>query len=493
MSNYTKRTLYGASYVFVFSLAAAFFAYLFRLLLAKNLSLSDFGLYYSLVAFTGFLVIFRDLGMLQSVYYFVPRLMAHGKKEGVKGIISFILKAETITSLVIFGLLVAGSGWLIRNYFHSGTSGIIVLFGIGFVINSLELNFHTFFLAFQRMAIYSIQNFARNMLLFVVTLFAFRYYSGINVPVVAYIVNYAAILVIFSLVFFRKVFPEYFRIKAKRPDIKRLIKFGIPATLAHLGFTLLTFSDTMILTYFRSLEEVGLYNAIVPIISLMLYVPLAVGTVIMPIAAEMWAKRKIESIRFAVEKLTKYMWIILIPMAAVMMIYPEITINLLFGDAFRSASTALMVLSAGAIFYGLAFINISFLQGIIGPRLNTIITLSSAAINIISNLALVPKLGILGAAIGTSIGYSMYFILSTYFLYKHIKLRQNYLKYALVMLFGGFFILTIAFLKSTIRMDVIPEAIIVTFASTLVYLILLFVSRILSLEEIWQIKKQLFA
>ena len=180
-------------------------------------------------------------------------------------------------------------------------------------------------------------------------------------------------------------------------------------------------------------------------------------------------------------------------MAAVMMIYPEITLNLLFGDVFRSASTALMVLSIGAIFYGLAFINISFLLGIIGPKLNTMITLSSAAINIIFNLALIPRFGILGAAIGTSIGYFIYFILSTYFLYKHIRIRQNYLQYVLVIFFGGIFVLSLAFLKGTIRMNVIPEAIIVTFVSAMIYLVLIFAFRIVTATEIGEIKKQLFA
>jgi O-antigen/teichoic acid export membrane protein len=61
---------------------------------------------------------------------------------------------------------------------------------------------------------------------------------------------------------------------------------GIPRIL------LISSADTLILTYFKSLEEVGLYSAVIPIINLMLYFPIAISTVIMPLSAELWAKRK---------------------------------------------------------------------------------------------------------------------------------------------------------------------------------------------------------
>ncbi|MGV8150743.1 MAG: flippase [Candidatus Woesearchaeota archaeon] len=492
MANYTKKAIHGFIIVFAFLIVAALFSYLFRLLLARELTLTEYGLFYSLTAFAGVLVLVRDLGIVHAIYYFIPRFLSKKDKKNSKAIISKILKIEFITSLLVMLLIIVFSDYLVQNYFHSGTTSLVIIFAIGFFFNSIEMNFQSFFNAFQNQLLFSIHNLSRNIIVFLIAALAFKYFSGITIPLIAYLITYIILLILFASIFFKLTFPDFFDIKTHNFDTKKLILFGIPAALSAAGFVLIAYTDTLMLTYFRNMEEVGLYNGVVPIISLMLYVPFAISAVILPMTSELWQKKKITTIKFALERITKYLFIFLIPTAGVLLIFPEITLNILFGQKFIAASSALVILAVGAIFYGIGNINSQFLLAIHGPKVNTYISLSLAAINIILCLLLIPSYGIIGAAISTSLSYILLFILTSTILYNKIKMRINYIDLAITFICGLAFIALINYLKNYFNLPIILETILVVGISGLIYLILLFVFRIISIDEFESVKKELF-
>lgn len=492
MVNYTKKAFRGTVIMFVFFIASALLAYGFRLLLARKLSLEDFGLFFSLIAFFGFLSLFRDFGLSQSIYYFLPRFLANDEKGKVRSMISKILRFEIVSSFILAVIIILFSELLVKHYFHAGSQKLIFLFSIGFFLNSIELVYQTVFNGFQNQFLYSLHNFTRNVLVFSITLIGFTFVTNTYVPSIAYLITYALALIIFGLVFHLYLFPEYFKLKKEKTELKPLLIFGFSATLSSLGFFLITYTDTLLLTYFRTLEEVALYSAAIPIITLMLYLPFSVSGVILPLSSELWEKKMEGSLRFAVEKLTKYLFVILIPIAGVLIVYPEITLNLLFGTKFAQASPALTILAIGAVFYGVGYIYLNFLFGISGPKTNTILSLSIAILNLILNLVLIPKYGIIGAAISTAISYFVLFILSTIFLSKLIKPTFEYLNYFLTFISGGLFVVVIYYFKKMINLNPILEAIIVVSIAALIYLGLIFLLRLITLKELSEIKQKIF-
>lgn len=491
MTNYTKKTISGISIVFVFYLFAALFAYFFRLLLSRNLSLTDFGLFFSLFAFASIFYTIRDFGVFQSTYYFIPRFLATGNNQKIKAVLSKVFKISILMTLLISFLIILLSKYLALNYFHIADNNIIILFFIGFIFNAFEMSFMTLFNVFQSQILFSAHNFFRSFLIFILTFISFKYFTGIYVPLVCGIIVYFVILVISSIIFFKKVFPQFFKVKESYFNYNKLIKFGIPATLAVLGFNILTSIDTIILTYFRSLEDVGLYNAVLPIITLLLYLPNAISAVMYPMSIELWAKKKLDTLNYAIERITKYTLIILIPASGILLIYPEITLNVLFGAKFIPAQNALMILAFGAVFLGISTINTHILSGILGPKINIYIFLFGAILNIVINLLLVPKYGIVGSALGTSITYFFIFIISSYLLYSTIKLKFRIFEILKIVFIGALIIYLISYLKSVINLSVYMELIIVLLLATIGYIFLLFLFRIISLQEFKDIFKQI--
>jgi len=494
MRNYTKRTVFAVLVVFLFSTLAALFSYLFRLLLARRLSLEDFGLFFSLVAFGGILFLLKDMGLSQSLYYFVPRLASKKDKGKVRGIVSKSLKINFFTAAAVSILMIILSGFLAERYFHTEKIYIILLFAVSFFLNCLELLFQGFFGSFQNQVLFSVHNLMRSVFVFFICLTGFFLFSGIVVPVVAYILTYILLIAIFGFLFFKKVFPDYFSLKSKSEfPVKKLFLFGLSASMLSLGFLLIASTDTLVLTYFRSLSEVGLYNAVLPIINLMLYLPIAAGIVILPMSGELWLKKDVGSLKFIIEKITKYLFIFLIPIGMILFLYPELALRILFGQDFVLASSALMILSIGAIFYGISNFNLSVLFGVTGPKINTIIWASAAIFNVIANIILVPFYGIMGAAIATSISYILLFLLSSIFLYRRLEMPFDYKRYILIFVLCSICMYLVSFLKNMMFASIYLKIVFLVAVSLLFYGLALLLFRLITVDEMNSMIRMFFS
>lgn len=496
MEGYASKTIKGTVIIFVFSLLASFFAYLFRYILAKNLSLSDFGFFFSLIALGGLFFLIKDIGMTQSIFYFIPRFVARKNIIGIDSLVTTVAKVSVFSSLLVSLLMMVFANFLVLHYFKTGSAFFIILYAIVFFINCLELLLQNLFSAFQDQFTYSVHNFSRNFLvvLFVSIGFLFFGHYGILVPLTSYLVSCAILLSFFGYLFYKKIFSAFRASRNRKSfDFKRLLLFGVPATLSSLGFLVITYADTLILTYFKPLEQVGLYNVAVPIITLMIYFPIAISLAIRPMSAELWIKREIKSLNFVIENTNKYALIVLLPAAALLCAYPDLVLRLLFGDKFVGASSALVILSIGAIFYGIAHININFIFGISGPKLTTYIWISAAILNVILNFVLIPKYGIVGAAIGTMMSYMLLFFLSAYFLFSKAKTPVNYLRYFLILVSGATFLSLINYLKKVVSLPIILESVMVGAFSILIYILLLFVFRVVTVSEIKSMNEKLFS
>ena len=491
--NYARRTVQGVAVILFANMAAAFFAYLFRMLLARNLSLAEFGFFFALLALGGLLAIFRDLGLSQATYYFVPRFLAQKRFGKLKGFVLSIMTMEFIMGCAFVLLILLFSSVLINSYFHAGTFLILLLFAFCFFLNSLEMMFQHLFNAFHNRFLFSLQTVARSVLIFALTFAAFHFISGIAAPLTMQLITYALLLIAASIAFFWRMFPSFFKTVAQKTHVPALISFGMVATASLVGLLLLSYTDTLLLTYFRTLEEVGLYNAAVPIITLMLYIPLSIGAGFASLTSELWIRREKKLLRSIIHIASKYTLIFLIPLAGVLILYPELVLRLLFGDTFTQAYSALAILAFGAIFYGLGQIYLQSLMSIEGPMSNLRILLGVAAFNLVANILLIPRFGIVGAAIATCTSYVLIFLISSWTLYRKLSFRDSLWPYAAILLCGALFVWSVSYLKSAVHFPLFVSLALILAASGALYIALLFLFRVISIREFLELKEKLFS
>jgi O-antigen/teichoic acid export membrane protein len=218
------------------------------------------------------------------------------------------------------------------------------------------------------------------------------------------------------------------------PVIKDLLLFSLPFLGISIFYTGTTWLDTLMLGYFMLPDDVGLYNAAQPFASLLPMVLTAATFLYLPIVSQLYAKNQFENIKRSYAVLTKWIFMAALPIFLIFVLFPEATLNILFGSRYIAAAPALQILSLGF-----------FIQTILGTSSYTLAAMGhvrfvmwSVLISFIAdvalNIMLIPPLGIVGAAIATASARALTFILLSARLYSLSKIHpftKNYLKPAI--------------------------------------------------------------
>lgn len=204
------------------------------------------------------------------------------------------------------------------------------------------------------------------------------------------------------------------RWKVDTQEIKNFWVKGLPYFLAASATSVYMKIDQLMVYQLLSEADLGYYSSAVKISETWNFVPLAVMTVLFPSIVRMYSsnKEKYESrLQLAYDVL---MWGGIV-ISLIITIFSKDLINLLYGDLFAPAAQTLSIhiWSMVAIFVG----------AVVSQQLitedNQIITLYRTIIgaiaNVILNILLIPRMGIVGAAVATVISYSMVTIFANIF------------------------------------------------------------------------------
>jgi O-antigen/teichoic acid export membrane protein len=93
-----------------------------------------------------------------------------------------------------------------------------------------------------------------------------------------------------------------------------------------------------------------------------------------------------------------------------------------FGESFLAATATLRILLLASVVLSAGGIMISGLRGFGHPGLSTIARLTSAVITVVSLLLLLPRLGIVGAAVASLLGYGATMLIAVFWLVRKTKL-----------------------------------------------------------------------
>ena len=493
MSNYTKLAIRGTVIVLVISLFAGFLGYLVRLVLARNLSVEDFGLFNAVFAFLGLIGAFDSLGFDKALVKFIPEFQHENKKDFIKSSIFYVCAIMLVINIIIIMGVYLFSSYLSMNFFHSPKADIVLkLLAIAFFIDSFVMVIKFAFQGFKKMVYFSVIDVVRMTLILIIILVGIKMNYGLLGPVVAYAVTPLILLLIFGWILLKKVFPDFSASKFifDMDMIKKISKYSIFVTETNAAGMILYYTDIVALTYFSDLKSVGLYSVALPTTKILLYFPRAIGGVLLPLTSELWVKKKNDLLKMGIESLYKYSIILIIPAVFIMFSFSDLLITVLYGKGYVMASNAMKVLSIGMIFAVLYGINISFFAGIGKPRISAIVVYTAAAFNFIGNIILIPILGMIGAAITTTISYFIMMVVGLFYIRKFIDVEFPVSLWAKAFSAGFIFTFIIWILKRALVLNVWIETLIVLAASSLVYVALLFILRIITIEELRMIYKR---
>ena len=204
-------------------------------------------------------------------------------------------------------------------------------------------------------------------------------------------------------------------------DVSRLVRYSLPLSLSLMMLFLMTWEDNLIVSYFLGPKFAGLYGSAAPISQVLILPSSMFSIILLPVLSNIVSKRKYKDLNKSLQFSMKWTVLSSLAFAVPLMLFSELLLSLLFGSAFASASTALSILVIGYILFGVFQVLSRVLMSYGKTDYYLLASIISVISNFILNVALVPVLGINGAAIGTSV--SMFILVSL--VYSFVKMDSN--------------------------------------------------------------------
>lgn len=133
---------------------------------------------------------------------------------------------------------------------------------------------------------------------------------------------------------------------------------------------------------------------------------MVVNIVVAPRYARLWKEGNIERIQYLAKWSTRGMIAMVLPIVAVIVIWPEKVMGLL-GEGFEEAAVLLMILAVGQ-FVNVATGSVGYLLNMSGHERDfNRVTLATGPLTIVLAFTLTMKFGVIGAVLATSVGLSI--------------------------------------------------------------------------------------
>ena len=187
---------------------------------------------------------------------------------------------------------------------------------------------------------------------------------------------------------------------------RELLTFNANSIVLILLTASLYHIDIILLQTLVDSEATGLYKAALIVAEFLWFVPFALQLVLLHSASELWAQGRIEEVSEIASRAARYTLFFTLLLTIGIAALAEPFVRLYFGTPFTPAVLPLVLLLPGALGFAIARPIFAIGQGRGKLRPLIVATGAAASINLVLNLALIPRFGMAGAAVATSIGYS---------------------------------------------------------------------------------------
>jgi O-antigen/teichoic acid export membrane protein len=239
----------------------------------------------------------------------------------------------------------------------------------------------------------------------------------------SYTISLIFTLIITVYIFQKKVFP-FLSSSIKAVNVSNeLLTYSFPMLLSGVfgGVILSNMSITMI-GYFKDAVEVGLYNAALPIAKILGIVTAPLTVLFLPVITELYANNKMQELGRVYKTTIKWIFFFNFPLLLLLLFYPHILINFLFGEDYSMGANAIIFLSLGSIIRGFSTIHGFILAMLKKTKIIFYISFSATFAAFFLNWFLIPRWGITGAAIASFLVFSIQYLLYFYFSYRFTKI-----------------------------------------------------------------------
>jgi len=390
---------------FAGTIFAAATGYVFKLYLARALGAEALGVYALGMTIIGLLGVFNSLGLPQAAVRFVAAYSANAQLGLLRGFLARSVFWLLISNLFASGMVLFAGPWIAVRFYHTpalkaylGWFALIVIFG---ALNAFLGQTLAGYKDVARRTV--ITNFVGTPVMMVLTVVLVSWGLGLRGYVLAQAASAILVLSLLVVAVWRLTPKAAGSASANLPGLEgQVISFSAAA----LGIGFLEFlmgqTDKVLIGFYLNAREVGVYAVAGALVTFVPVVLQSVNQIFSPTIADLHARGQTELLRRIFQTLTKWILALTIPLGATMVLFAP-SLMRIFGRDFEAGWPVLVIGTAGQLINcGVGSVGYLLLMAGHQKRL-IMVQAAMACAMVVLALLLVPKWGIIGAAIAAAL------------------------------------------------------------------------------------------
>lgn len=481
-----KKIMWGAGIVFIGRIIGKIIGYFYVMIVAR-LGTEQYGMLNLGFALSSLLTTLALLGLSSGIVRYVSFHNAKKDKARIKGAITSSLRISIPLSLFFTLIMFSFAEQISVYFFHNpDLTPILRVFSFTIPFFTAAYLFMAVFQGFKRIDYDTgLREITEKLVRLGFVLLLIPLGFGVFGASLSYIASSFVIFIASLYLMEKKVFPI---LKTKVKAIhypKEIFFYSFPLLLSSVLLFFVYWVDTLMLGFFRTTSEVGIYGVAVPTAALMFVLPGALTSIFLPIIVQFYSKKKMKEMQKAYSIVSRWIFSINVPIFLLLAAFSRQILGILFDNAYVAASSPLIILSLGYLVYSFAHTSIDTINTVKKTKIFFTITAIYTSINVLLNYILIPTYGINGAAIATSTSFVVNSFLIIFFSYKYTRLqpfRWSYIKPLLAALLS---ICIVAFIaRALFEVTSIYGLVLMFLLFSIIYVLLLLLFRSFEREDL---------
>jgi O-antigen/teichoic acid export membrane protein len=391
-------------------LVLLFLAYLF---LTSYLGPYRYGQFQFVLSYVTLFGVVIDFGIQQ----YIIKKISEDRSQAKKYFHNF-LAVEIVLAALVYGAMI---GVAYYNHYEPIVIKAIMLAGLGAAVHGLTYPFLAVITSFYDLKKAAFLNFLASIINVGMIFFTISIGGGI-VMLTSQQVIYASLAIIIYYHLIQKHIgkPEIIKgiFSADQSLIKLILKAALPFALL-VGFsTVYNRIDVVLITRILGYAQTGLYSAAYKFFDLLAFFPAVVSHALYPLFATLMAENKMAEIKDTLEKYLRFMAAVALPIGVGGSLLAKPIIGILSPEYSAAAPVLAVLVWAPSILFMYIVVNSLVISQL--TKFAMAITGINVVINLIGNIILLPRIGIVGAAIMTLVSEFLQGIFYFYFVRKRI-------------------------------------------------------------------------
>jgi len=376
--------------------------YLIRLIISNSpeVSVADFGVMYSIISLVTFLCTYNDLGLTESLRFFIPRFYIKKEYNNIKTTIRLSLWTQLLTSLLIAAWLRFWSDWLSIHYFRNEHAWIILkYFCMYFTLTNIFQVLQSIFISFQKTFEQQLTSFIQSAttLIFIVFCF-FSWRWNIERYSISWIL-WLFIWIVAASFLYKKYRWKIMQWKFKwdKEVLSKYVKYALWAFIwSSIGTVFWQIIQQMVL-YFLGAENAWYYSNFLSLFYIGTTLIGPIMGLIFPLVSELVEKKDKSKLWLLYSFFYNYFSILILSLATLFIVLgPEMSIAL-FGNEYLTSGILLSQVGIFLLFSLLSQFNYNTLAWMWKVKERVYITWIACILTIISAYVLIRLFDISGA------------------------------------------------------------------------------------------------